>query len=189
MEADLLVLISADFLERRSWELGRAVQRTPTTRQGESADLSAFISTNPTKRVRTFRARLTSLGLRRSDPGYGLRDYMRPSRVVHRVLVTPSGASRASWPMGTALNGRPLASPRAAHLELARTISPSASIVGPSVCMKAAMWIAVVVFPLPPLKLAIRNDHPCSVMTSCHGGGDRLSVQRREVDWQGKRAT
>ena len=46
MEADLLVLISADFLERRSWELGRAVQRTPTTRQGESADLSAFHRTN-----------------------------------------------------------------------------------------------------------------------------------------------
>jgi hypothetical protein len=68
-------------------------------------------------------------------------------------------------------------------------LPPSASIVGPSVCMKAAMWIAVVVFPLPPLKLAIRNDHPRSVMTSCHDGGDRLSVQRGEVDWQGKRAT
>jgi hypothetical protein len=26
-------------------------------------------------------------------------------------------------------------------------------------------------------------------MTSCHDGGDRLSVQRGEVDWQGKRAT
>lgn len=34
-----------------------------------------------------------------------------------------------------------------------------------------------------------RNDHPCSVMTSRHDGGDRLSVQRGEVDWQGKRAT
>jgi hypothetical protein len=33
------------------------------------------------------------------------------------------------------------------------------------------------------------DNHPYSVMTSCHDGGDRLSVQRGEVDWQGKRAT
>jgi hypothetical protein len=28
------------------------------------------------------------------------------------------------------------------------------------------------------------SRHPCSVMTSCDDGGDRLSVQRGEVDWQ-----
>jgi hypothetical protein len=41
-----------------------------------------------------------------------------------------------------------------AHFMLARTISPSASTAGASVCMYAAMWTAVVVLPLPPLKLA-----------------------------------
>lgn len=55
-------------------------------------------------------------------------------------------------PMGLAR----LPSLRCAHFELARTISPSARMVGASVCMNAATWMAEVVFPLPPLKFAMQ---------------------------------